>query len=113
MMNMGMSMDQPAPILQNPGMDSGMGTIREHAMAILAIAGRDGVLSPDEQKDIRDLVIGLQQIGQQRVASANQVNDQSAMPSDETSPMWSEGGAEQIGEPAEQPEEGAEYGGVY
>jgi len=91
-----------------PGPDSQPGTIREHAQAILAIAGRDGIISPDEQKDIRDLVVGLQMIGQQRVAQQAAMSDQSTMPSDETENEFSEGG----GEPTDEPEEGAEYGGT-
>ena len=87
---MSASLDQPAGVFANPGPDTSMGTIREHAQAILAIAGRDGVLAPDEQKDIRDLVVGLTMIGQQRVAGP--VSEQPMMPSDETEDQFSEGG---------------------
>lgn len=105
---MSASLDQPVGVFANPGPDTQMGTIREHAQAILAIAGRDGILSPDEQRDVRDLIIGLQQIGQQRVMG--QQAQQPAMPMDQsaTQDAFSEGG----GEPTEQPEAGADFGGM-
>jgi len=93
-----------------PGADTQQETIRYHAQAILAIAGRDGIISPDEQKDIRDLVVGLQMIGQQRVAQQAAMSDQPTMPSDETEDQFSEGGG---AEELEAPEEGAEFGGTY
>jgi hypothetical protein len=102
-------LDQPAGVFVNPGPDTQLGTIREHAQAILAIAGRDGILAPDEQRDIRDLVIGLQQIGQQRVATQQQLGEQPTMPSDETGDLYSEGGGT---EDTESPDPGAEFGGL-
>jgi hypothetical protein len=106
---MSASLDQPVGVFANPGPDTQMGTIREHAQAILAIAGRDGILAPDEQRDIRDLVVGLQQIGQQRVMG--QQSQQPSIPTTDpsaTQDAFSEGGG---AEGTEAPEAGAEFGG--
>jgi len=103
------SLDQPIGVFANPGPDQQMGTLEEHAQAILAIAGRDGIISPDEQRVIRDLVIGLGQIGQQRVMGQQEQQPGVAGGGGESEDAFSEGGG---AEATEAPEQGAEYGGM-
>jgi hypothetical protein len=92
------SLDGSPGLISDPGFDQEDG--------LLAAVGGDGVIDPQEQQEVQRLMVGLQAIGQQRLAAMG-MNDQPAPPANETSDFGATDGTEPTPDSAPQP--GAEF----
>lgn len=98
---MGMGMERPLPVYQDPGPDAQPETLDMVARKFLAMVGADRQLDPGEVKTIQWMMAGLQAIAAQKAAPTEM-----APPSDETSEY---GSGEGVSPVEEQTAPGAEY----
>lgn len=100
------SLDGPQRLITDPGFDQTPKPVSYWVDGLLAAIGGDGIIAPDEIAEIQRLQVGLQGIGQQRLASMG-MNEQTAPPSNETSDFGASEGSEEM--PGYEPEPGAEF----
>lgn len=106
---MSASLDRPAPQYGNPGPDQRTMSMSEAVDTVLMIAGRDGILDSQEQREVQRMMSGLQAIAMQKAAMAQQ---EQQMPSDGTEDFGAAEGAEETD--GQGPMPGAEFtGGGY
>lgn len=100
------TLDRNAAMISDPGMDQVMKPLSYWVDGLLATVGADGIVDPAEQEEIVRLQVGLQTIGQQRLAEMG-AQDPMGPPSNETS----EFGSGEDTEPADNygAEPGAEF----
>lgn len=67
---MTVGLEGPAPYYQPPGEDTQPMTLAEYLRGALALIAQDRVLAPDEMQEIQLFMAGVQEIGQQRMATA-------------------------------------------
>lgn len=103
-----MPMDAPASMYTKPGPDTTGFPLPTLVDMILSQIGADRAVDQTEAMEIQRLMVGLQAVGQQRMMAQQAAQQQMAGPSDETSDYGSDTGAE----PTEEPETGAEFGGM-
>jgi hypothetical protein len=96
----------PAQYME-PGPDQQPQTLGYHLQAALAIISADRQVLPDEQRELAGFIAAVQAVAMQNTAAMPQ--EQTGPLSEETSDFGSEGGGEDL----EEPESGAEFGGVY
>lgn len=103
---MSVGLGGPAGVFVNPGPDVQTQTLSYHLQQALAIMGRDGALSPDEQRDFSSFMGGVQAIAMQRTGGAQQAAEGMGGGSDETSDF---GSSPEGNEPAGGPDDGNSY----
>ncbi len=82
------TLDRNPSMISDPGMDQMPKPLSYYVDGILALVGADGIVDPSEQEELIRLQVGLQTIGQQRLAQMG-AEQQAGPPSNETSDFGS------------------------
>lgn len=101
----GYSLDGAPNMATDPGFDAQPKPVSYWVDGLLAAVGGDGIVDPEEVREVQRLMAGLQAIGAQRQAAMGQ--QPMGPPSNDTSAFGSAEGAEDVPEYGAQP--GAEF----